>query len=325
MLLRSALSLNLQTLEKLGKLISKEEEEGHEKWQSNYSGPGTGQVGAPAAPGQPLPSPRRNLTRRSRSRPPPEAPGTRPEPGEHRLPRTLFGPGGHQPRGPRGLPRARRSSPAPRPPVPGQLGQGSPSPFTLPARPSPTRLPAPPPGPGRAGGPRSRSPRSRSSLRPGRESAVPEGPGLDAAGAPRSPDPARRPSILTGCFHHRAGRGAGEKGRQGGGSGGSAAASRLNARRRRRAEDGGLGAGLGNSPPGARGDGDRSGERAHFSTQPGARPSIPVVRPLRAGPELRSFCRGARPASRFIVSSPPPSPPVGVRARPPRVTQLGAA
>lgn len=47
-----------------------EEEEGHEKWQRDHLGPGSVQVGAPASPGQSLPSPRRNLTRRS----PPPAP-----------------------------------------------------------------------------------------------------------------------------------------------------------------------------------------------------------------------------------------------------------
>lgn len=94
-----------------------------------------------------------------------------------------------------------------------------------------------------------------------------------------------------------------------------AAASWLSARQRGQAEDRGLGARLGSSPLLTRGGGDRSDERAHFSTQPGARPSVLAVRPPHAGPELRSFCRGARPASRFIPSSPPPSPPIGVRAR----------
>ncbi|XP_038531054.1 proline-rich protein HaeIII subfamily 1-like [Canis lupus familiaris] len=254
-------------------------------------GPGAGQVGAPAAPGQPLPSPRRNLTRRPppAARPPPEAPGTRPEPGSSGSPHPLG------PRGAHRAPGARRSSrrPQPRPPHP--------------------RAPAGPASRSRRAG----APPSRSPPRSGRRAAVPEGPGLDAAAAPPPLDtyglrpPQSRPP----------GGGAGAAGRGLGGRR-SPAGWRLRGAAGRTTGAWARASGARRCGSGWRG---RSGERAPFSTQPGGLAQRPVVRPLRAGPELRSFCRGARPASRFMGSSPPPPPPVGVRARPPRVTQLGAA
>ncbi|XP_024600311.1 basic proline-rich protein-like [Neophocaena asiaeorientalis asiaeorientalis] len=89
-----------------------------EKQPLGARGPDTGRVAPPAAPGQPLPSPRRNPTCRSLHPPRPEAPGTQPEPGEHRIPGTIFGPGGHRPRGPQRSPRASRCSRAPQSPIP---------------------------------------------------------------------------------------------------------------------------------------------------------------------------------------------------------------
>lgn len=228
----------------------REGEEGRETGKGNHSGPGTG---APAAPGQLLPSPRRNRTRRS---PPPaprllglsQSPGSTGSPAPFSaaaatgpanpsVPLELAAPSGcPKPPSPVSSPRAA----LPRSPGPGRARRAGRPRLRLPGAPGPSELP-------RAGrleplpsapGPRRRRPRA------------PEGPVLDAAAAPPPPDPARRPWILTGCFHHRPGRWAGEKGRQGGGTGGSAAASWLSARRRGRAEsaeDRGLGAGLGRS------------------------------------------------------------------------------
>lgn len=109
-----------------------------EKQPLGARGPDTGRVAPPAAPGQPLPSPRRNPTCRSLHPPRPEAPGTQPEPGEHRIPGTIFGPGGHRPRGPQRSPRASRCSRAPQSPIPVNS-----TPAALPWSPGPAEPDAP--------------------------------------------------------------------------------------------------------------------------------------------------------------------------------------
>jgi hypothetical protein len=101
------------------------EDDGRGKWSGELSPPipGTRQVAAPARAGSAVPLPRRNLT--LRSPPPPAAPGTRPAPGEHRFPSTIFSLGGHRPLGFQRPPRGRRSSRAPQPP---RSSRGLPSP-----------------------------------------------------------------------------------------------------------------------------------------------------------------------------------------------------
>lgn len=145
----------------------------------DHLGPGSVQVGAPASPGQSLPSPRRNLTRRS----PPPAPRLlgpcqsrgAPLPQHHFPPRRP-----PAPRTPRG-PRARRSSRDSQLPIPDSSPRAA-LPQSL--GPSQTRRPAPPPAPGRAGAPHSHlGPGVR-----GRDAAVPEPP---KAGVSTRPHPLR--------------------------------------------------------------------------------------------------------------------------------------
>lgn len=168
--------------------VSSEEEEGHEKWKSNHLGPGTGQVGAPAAPGQPLPSPRRNLTRRS----PPPAP-------------RLLGPS-QRPGSTGSL--APFSAPAATSPTDPSVALELAAPPWSPNPRFPTACPGPPfpshPGRAqRAGRPRLRLPkRSRAPLElprarhqgsRRRRPWASEGPGFDTAAAPAPSDPARYP------------------------------------------------------------------------------------------------------------------------------------
>lgn len=117
----------------------------------------------PPKPDPPLPAPR------------PEAPGTLPEPGEHRFPSTIFGSGGHQPHGPRvalelaappGTPNSRFPIARPGPPFPSHSGRarraGRPR-LRLPAAPGPLKATS-----GRASGaatPPSLSPRRPESRR----------------------------------------------------------------------------------------------------------------------------------------------------------------
>ena len=272
-------------------------------------GPDTRRVAAPAAPGQPLPSPPAPaVTRPAAPCPPPQGSWDPARAWGALVPWHHFRAG--QPPAPRSPAFPSRSLLLLGTPTPDshQLAPGRPSPVTRPRRAQSAGQPRLqlPGAPGPLGATSGRVLRAaplhaRAATPPSR---APKGPRLDAAAAPPPPPPApaRRPSILTGCFHHRPSGWAEEKG-------GSAAASWLGlvhadaaGRRLRRTRASGVRPfWLGLARTG-------SGERAHFSTQPGARPSVPVQRPLRAGPELCSFCRGARPASRFIVSSPPPHP-----------------
>lgn len=148
------------------------------------------------------------------------------------------------------------------------------------------------------------------------EAAPPHPGSQDAAATPSAPS--RRPAVLTSCSGAAAAaepRLGGGEGAAGGGAGGSGAARRRGARRRhRRTRDGRLGRvrELAALAQGWRGRQAYTSALASLHS-PAARPCVPVQRPLRAGPELRSFCRGARPASRFIASSPPPAS-AGVRA-----------
>lgn len=163
-------------------------------------GPDTRRVAAPAAPGQPLPSPRpsRNPTRRSL---PPASrllgpgqslgsagslapfsgrPATRPA--EPSVPFAFAAAPGH--------PNPRFPSARPGPPFPGH-----------PAPPSPKRRPAPPPAPGRTGAPRSylgSGVESRSPPRPGRDAAVPspQGPAARRCCSPSSSSSCPRPPPL---------------------------------------------------------------------------------------------------------------------------------
>lgn len=121
------------------------------------------QVRAPASPGQSLPSPRRNLTRRS----PPPAPrllGPCQSQGSTGSPAPFSAPAATSPRTRVALELALPGLPtpdsSPRAALPQSLG------------PSQTRRPAPPPAPGRAGAPQSHlGPGVR-----GRDAAVPEPP-----------------------------------------------------------------------------------------------------------------------------------------------------
>ncbi|KAL0597532.1 Zinc finger protein [Plecturocebus cupreus] len=291
---------------------SKGEEEGHGKRKSNLSRPGvqhpapsTQQVGAP---GQPLPSPA--VTRPAAPRPAAPALGSwdparawgstgypapfsasrPPAPRTPAFPRELAAPPGAPIPGSHQL--------APGPPVPGQ------PPGTSPTRSGSPRVPEPPPGTQDRDPAVPELPRARGSTPP-QPPQPPPGPG---APSPRRPRPAPRDTY--GLLRGRLGPQT--CGRAGAREGRERRAHRVHhvAAAGRRAEDGGLGRVLELAAGGA-------GWRARGL---GARPSVPVVRPLLAGPELRSLCRGARPASHFMASSPPPSPLPGC-ARPPRVTQ----
>lgn len=229
------------------------------------------------------------------------APGTRPEPGEHRFPGTIFGPA-HlsvplKLAARRVHPNPLFASARPGPPFPGR-----------PPRPglSPTRRPAPPPAPGRAGAPRSRFP-----PRPCRDAAVPEPPRARGS-TPLQPllplTPPAAPRYLRAASWLLSPQSCPLGG--GDGTGGSAAGSWLSARRHRRARAQRSGASARAQKLAPSGSGRRGGVRRARSLLHTARcpASVPVVCPHRTGPELHSFYRGASPASRFIFSSLPHQP-----------------
>lgn len=279
-------------------------------------------------PRAPLPSPRRNPT--CRSRPPPAAPGTRPEPEEHRFPGTIVGPAHPSDplelAAPPGRPNPRCPSARPGPPFPGHA-----------PRPGPSRR-AGPPSLRLPGGPRRRSP-PRRRRRPEEPRRSAEGPGLAAAAAPPPPDRARPPpldtyGLLRGCVRHRPGRWAGARGRQGGGTRvGSGERTECATRPGGAVEDGA-------SALLARGGGD-GGRRArsllHTARSPAQRPrKAPTPRRARASlllprraPRLSFYSllparRGARaPAPRHTAAGgvtiplpPSPRPALAGRLRP---------
>lgn len=264
---------------------------GHERWKGSRSGRAPGQVGAPAAPGQLLPSPRVTGPAALRPRPraswdPARAWGA-PAPQHHFRPRRP-----HAPRIPRtpAFPSSPPLPPGAPTPESRRLASGSPFPGH-PAQLSPTRRPAPPPG---APGPFGAASGRMSGAAPLRAGAAtppppsPREPGARRRCTPPPPGPARRPGILTGCFRRRPGRRAGEKGQRGGGAGGSAAASWLSARRRgrRRARRAGarvLASGGRPSDSGWRGRGPASALTSPHSPAPGPAPrNAPTPRRARA-------------------------------------------
>ncbi|XP_021096019.1 bcl-2-binding component 3-like [Heterocephalus glaber] len=134
------------------------------------------------------------------------------------------------------------------------------------------------------------------------------------------PPPRGTYGLLLGRGRRGRGRGRGGLGRPGGRVRDAAAAADGDGDGDANAN--GAWAGLGSAGLGG-GDGVRRARSLlHTAGCPAQRPRTACY---CAGPELHSFCCGARPASPFIVSSLfPPSLSVGVRA-PARVTQLGTA
>ncbi|XP_078231554.1 uncharacterized protein LOC144582820 [Callithrix jacchus] len=295
---------------------------------AGHRAPSTQQV---EALDQPLPSPA--VTRPAAPRPGLLGPGQ--SLGEHRFPGTSFSLAATGLLDPSVPPRARRSSERPNPRLPS-------------ARPGPP-IPGQPPGtsPTRRAAPRSGSPRVPEPLpgAQGRDPAVPElprargsaplqppppPPGLGAPSPPLRPRPAPRDTygLLLGRLGPQtaAGRGAA---RQGGGAGGSGAAGSPSAPGRRCGaedrENGGLGRALELAAGGAGWRARGSDERAHFSTQPGARPSVPSCARSTPG---QSFALSAAARAPPLVLWPPPNPHPfcrGARARPSSPRPGGAA
>lgn len=253
-------------------------EDGHERWKGSRSGPGAGAGRGAGRPGSAAPLPPRNRTRRS----PPPAPSllgpsqslgstgsaapfsaaaaTRPEdPEDPGVPLELAGPFGRpHPR----VPSARLGLPLPRSPGPAE--------------------PDAPAGPasGRAGALRScQGPDvwSRSPPRRGRDAAVPEPP---RAGCPPplhpSPSGPRPPPRDTyGLLPPQTRPPGGGEGAAGRGRGRLRGGELAECTTTWPAEGRGPGAGLGGSALGLGVARTGSSERAHVSTQPGARPSSP--------------------------------------------------